>query len=124
MSGGSASKRKGSQFERDLVKYLRAHGFDVERAYGAGRPDDVGDIAGIDGVVIEAKACKRFELAEWVAEARTEALNRDGIDGVGVVIAKAPGKPIGEAYLIARLDPDGLDILRGLACMNRAGGTE
>ena len=41
----SPQKIKGSQYERDVVKWLRSMGYPcAERAYGAGRHDDVGDI--------------------------------------------------------------------------------
>ncbi len=63
MTGGSAPKRKGSAFERDVVAYLREHGFpDAERAYGAGRPEDIGDVVGIPGVTVEVKNHARLEL--------------------------------------------------------------
>ena len=52
----SPAKRKGGQFERDVVTFFREHGHRyVERAYGSGRPLDVGDIDGIAGVIIECK---------------------------------------------------------------------
>ena len=64
MTGGSAPKRKGSSFERDVVHYLQEHGFtDAERAYGAGRPEDIGDVVGIPGATIECKAAKSIDLA-------------------------------------------------------------
>ena len=47
---GRAMKAKGSAFERDVVAFLRDHGHPfAERHYGAGRPEDVGDIDGIPG---------------------------------------------------------------------------
>jgi hypothetical protein len=98
----SPSKRKGSKYELDLVKEFRRLGFEAERCYGAGRPDDVGDLE-LTGIplVVEAKACARFDLAGWVDEARTEARNA-GVD-VGVVIVKAPRKPIADSYVVMRL---------------------
>jgi len=122
-SGGpvtSASARKGARWERELVAYLRAEGFDAERAYGAGRPEDVGDIAGIPGVVLEAKSCRRFELSAWCDEAEREAANR-GDGSMGVVAVKAPGKPAAGSYLVVRLGAAGVPILRALARMGHAG---
>ena len=40
----------------------------AERAYGAGRHDDVGDIDGIDGVVIECKNEKRINIPGYLKE--------------------------------------------------------
>ena len=61
------AKRKGSQYERDVVKWLISMGYPcAERAYGAGRHDDVGDIDGIDGVVIECKNEKKFNIPGYL----------------------------------------------------------
>ena len=63
------AKRKGSTFELDVVKFMREQGFPAERAYGAGRPDDRGDIVGVPGFVVECKNHARLELAVWCDEA-------------------------------------------------------
>jgi Holliday junction resolvase len=77
MPGGSAPKRRGSQFERDVVRYLREHGFaDAERAFGAGRPCDIGDIVGVPGITIECKAARSIDLAGFVDEAECERRTR------------------------------------------------
>lgn len=45
------SKRKGSAFERDVVACLRENGFPYAgRSYGAGWPEDVGDVDGLSEV--------------------------------------------------------------------------
>ena len=51
---------------------------------------DRGDIAGIVGVVIEAKSAARIDLAGWLTEAQQEAIN-DRAE-FGVVWAKRKGK--------------------------------
>ena len=103
MTGGSAPKRRGSQFERDVVHYLQEHGFaDTERAYGAGRPEDIGDVVGIPGVTIEVKNHARLELAQWVDETERERLNAR--QPFGVVVAKRRGKSTGAAYVIMPLE--------------------
>ena len=102
MTGGSAPKRKGSQFERDVVRYLQAHGFpDAERAYGAGRPEDVGDIAGVPGVTVECKATKSIDLAGFVDEAERERLNARQPYGVAVV--KRRGRSAADSYVVCNL---------------------
>jgi len=99
----SPQRRKGSQFERDIVSYLREHGVPfAERSYGAGRPDDVGDIDGLPGFVLEAKACKRLELAAWSDEC--EAERRNARARYGAVIAKRRGKATGSAYVVMTLE--------------------
>lgn len=107
----SPQARKGSGFERDAVGYIRENGFpDAERCYGAGRPDDVGDIDGVPGVVIECKnRADMSHLALWVDEAQREA-DTDGAD-FGVVIAKRRMKGIDEAYMVMKVR-DGVRLLR------------
>ena len=103
MSGGSSPKRKGSQFERDVVGYLQEHGFaDAERAYGAGRPEDIGDVVGVPGVCIECKAAKSIDLAGFVDEAERERLNARQPYGVAVV--KRRGKSTDNAYVVMSLE--------------------
>ncbi|GAA2516773.1 hypothetical protein [Winogradskya humida] len=86
----SASKAKGTAWETRIVGYLAENGFPhVERRalYGT---QDRGDIAGIPGVVIEAKNCRAMTLASWVDEAALETAN-DGAD-FGVVWHHRAGK--------------------------------
>jgi hypothetical protein len=103
VTGGSGPKRKGSSFERDIVVFLQAHGFPfAERSYGAGRPGDVGDIDGLPGFVIEAKACRSIDLAGWVDEAETERTNAR--QPFAIVIAKRRNRPTGAAYAVMTLE--------------------
>ena len=90
-------KAKGSQFERDVARYLQGHGFPfAERAYGAGRQDDRGDIDGLPGVVLEVKCCRKLELSEWSKEAETERVNAEA--AFGVVVHKRWGKQTSDSY--------------------------
>ncbi len=99
----SPEKRKGDGFERAVVTVLRDAGhLYAERAYGAGRPADVGDIDGLPGFVIECKAHRALDLAGWVDEAIAEA-GRVGDDVVPVVVAKRRGKPTERAYVVLEL---------------------
>ena len=83
-------KRKGDKAERDVASYLAAHGFPyAERAYGAGRPDDVGDIDGIPGVGVEVKNHKTITIPAWLDELETEMFNANAQHGA--VIAKRRG---------------------------------
>ncbi len=101
-TNGRAMKAKGSAFERDVVAYLRGNGFPyAERAYGAGRSQDVGDIDGIPGWTIEVKNHRRLELAGWMDEAEAESTN--GRQRFWAVVAKRRGKPAADAYVILPL---------------------
>ena len=94
------SKRKGSQYERDVVKWLVANGYPcAERAYGAGRHDDVGDIDGIDGVVIECKNEKKFRIPQYLQELEDEMIHADAETGV-VLIKKRGTSNISESYAV------------------------
>lgn len=71
----SAAKRKGTAAESAVVQALRDAGFThTERRALNGRLDR-GDIAGIPGLVIEVKNCRRTELAAWITEAAIERAN-------------------------------------------------
>lgn len=96
----TAAKRKGSQFERDVVKWLRSMGYPcAERAYGAGRHDDVGDIDGINGVVIECKNEKAIRIPKYLRELEDEMTHADAETGV-VLIKKRGTSNISEAYAV------------------------
>lgn len=86
----SASRRKGTRAETLLIQYLRERGWRYAERRALQGAKDRGDVAGIPGVVIEVKSAARVELAEWVKEARIEALNDDA--PVWFVVAKANGK--------------------------------
>lgn len=85
----SREKAKGSAWERAIVEFLRPFAPHVERR-AAGATKDRGDIAGIPGVVIEAKNCRTIDLAGWLDEANLEATN-DRAD-LGVVWIHRRGK--------------------------------
>ncbi|WP_433368398.1 hypothetical protein ACQPZX_41485 [Actinoplanes sp. CA-142083] len=71
----SASKKRGTAWETAICRYLAEEGFPhVERRALTGNRDR-GDIAGIPGVVIEAKNTQRDQLAAWVDEAAIEQAN-------------------------------------------------
>lgn len=117
-------KARGDQFERDVVAFLRDHGHPyAERAYGAGRHDDVGDIDGLVGWTLEVKNHRAIDLAGWSGEARAEAAN--GRRPRWCVIFKRRNRPTGDAYvlldlatfaaLLAEDDPDDVQLGKALA---------
>jgi hypothetical protein len=102
-TNGKAMKAKGSQFEREVVAHLKANGFPYcERHYGAGRPDDVGDIDGIVGWTLECKNHRALELSAWMTEAECERVN--GRQSFAAVVAKRRGKPVEQSYVVMTLD--------------------
>ncbi len=99
MNGGAGPRRVGSQWERDVRDYLSERGYDAERAYGAGRPDDVGDL--IVGawvpLLVECKVAKRSERAGWLDEARAKGPVEAG--AIPVIVEKRRRKGPGDAYV-------------------------
>jgi hypothetical protein len=99
----SPQARKGGQFERDVVSFLKANGFPhAERSYGAGRPDDVGDIDGVVSWCLELKNHKSLDLAGWSNEAETE--RRNGRARFAAVIFKRRSKPVSQSYVLMSLE--------------------
>lgn len=92
-------KQRGTRWETAIVTYLRDQGWvHAERRALAGSVDR-GDIAGIIGVIIEAKNQARHSWAEWVDEALTEASHHP--DDLGVVWAHRRGKGSpGDGYVV------------------------
>lgn len=86
----SRSKAKGSAWERAIVDYLRTVGWPFAERRLAGNVKDRGDIAGVVGVVIEAKNAARIDLAGWIDEADLERANDNA--WLGVVWHKRRGK--------------------------------
>jgi hypothetical protein len=98
----SPQARKGSVFERDVVKFLQVHGHPYcERAYGAGRPEDTGDIDGLPGWCLELKNHRAMNLAGWCDEVEAERVN--GRQPYGAVVAKRRGKPVADSYVVMSL---------------------
>lgn len=95
----SRARAKGTRFESAIVDYLRNAGDlpHVERRARSGAKDR-GDIAGIPGVVIEAKACREMELAKWVDEAEVERVNDGAAIGVVWHHRRGKGSP-GDGYV-------------------------
>lgn len=88
------SKQKGTAWESEIVAYLNTCGWPhVERRTLNGAADR-GDIAGIPGIVIEAKSVKTITLGAFVDEAAKERANA-GAD-LGVAWIKRRGKSSAE----------------------------
>jgi len=95
-------KAKGSQWERDVAKYLAEHGFPyAERRYGAGNTMDKGDINGLPGLVIECKNVGKLDLPGWLGEAERERANAKA--DYGIVVAKRRGKGAEHGYVVMTL---------------------
>lgn len=95
----SRSRAKGTDWERAIIEYLKTRGWpNAERRALAGNLDR-GDVAGVIGVVIEAKNAARVELASWLDEANEEARNAKVYLGVVWFHRKGKGSP-GQGYVL------------------------
>ena len=95
----ASAKAAGRSWERAICEYLVAHGWPhAERRRQAGAADK-GDVAGIPGLVIEAKNTKGYDLAAAVDEANTERDNAGAAYGVAWI--KRKGKSAaGAGYVV------------------------
>lgn len=95
------SKAKGTKHESSIVDVLRAFGWPHAERRTLGGVNDRGDIAGLIGVVIEAKATARPDIPGWLRELDVEIAN-DGA-ATGAVWAKAVGKAHAkDGYIVMR----------------------
>ena len=111
----ASHKARGATFETDTKDLFRSKGYESERLARTGAKDE-GDVIvrrwlGREHVVIECKAPGKdgsINLSGWLREASDErghyADARDlHSDTLGVVLIKARGKAIEDAYLVIRL---------------------
>lgn len=91
------AKQKGTKFETDVVQCARAEGLPFASRLPLAGANDIGDIGGIPGVVLECKDHARLELSAWMDEAEREAATA-GVD-VFAVVHKRRRRPIREAYV-------------------------
>ena len=92
-------KDRGTAWESAIVRYLQAHGYPFAERRAQGGVKDRGDIAGVIGCVIEAKAVARLALAEWLAEAEVERVN-DGARYGAVWVKRRGTTDPGKAYVL------------------------
>ena len=103
----ASAKAAGRSWESEIVKTLIAYGWPhAERRRLAGAADK-GDIAGIPGVVIEAKNTAKLDLAGAVNEANAEALNASAPIGIAWLKRRGKSSPL-DGYVVM----DGATALR------------
>lgn len=95
----TAGRARGTRWETRIVDYLRLRGVPHAERRARNGAKDRGDIAGIVGVVIEAKSTARTQLAVWLDEAETERAN----DGAALAVVwahrRGKGSP-GQGYVV------------------------
>jgi len=103
--------RKGSQFETDVMKWLRGAGVMAERLTKAGAKDEGDMVVIISGetYILELKNRQTLSLPEFWREAQVEALNyakaRDlGEVPLSYVVVKRRNASIEDAWVIQNLN--------------------
>lgn len=116
MATRKTHKVRGATHESDIRDYARSLGYESERLARAGSKDE-GDVSiravNISGIaIVEAKAPGadgKINLPGWLREAKVEAQNYASARGIEIgglipmVVIKARGKSIEEAYVVMRL---------------------
>lgn len=98
----SRSKAKGTAFEREVVDFLRGHGFPAAERRAMEGVNDRGDVAGIPGVVVECKNHRDIDLGGFMGE--LEAEQARAAAPVGLLVVKRRMKPVARAYAVMTLD--------------------
>lgn len=68
------SRSKGRAGEQEVVRILKAEGYEVERGWQSrGGGEDNADVNGVPGVHIEVKRTEAFDPYKWLAQAQRDA---------------------------------------------------
>ena len=110
VSMANKNGRKGSQFETDVMKWLRGVGVIAERLTKAGAKDEGDMVVIISGetYILELKNRQTLSLPEFWREAQVEALNYAKARGLGevplsYVVVKRRNASIDQAWVIQYL---------------------
>lgn len=110
VSMANKNGRKGSQFETDVMKWLRGAGAMAERLTKAGAKDEGDMVVIISGetYILELKNRQTLSLPEFWREAQVEALNYAKARGLGevplsYVVVKRRNASIDQAWVIQDL---------------------
>lgn len=107
-----ANKRRGAQYETDLIAHLREQGYDAERTRLTGTADE-GDLAirvGDRFIIAEAKNTAKHNLSEFVAESELEAANyaksrgKEVSSAIPIVVIKKRNSAISKSYVVMSLE--------------------
>jgi hypothetical protein len=95
----ATARKAGTAWETAIVNTLTTHGWPHAERRRLNGTRDRGDIAGIPGLVIEAKNTNRLEVAAAVDEANVEALNANAPIGVAWFKRKGKTSPL-DGYVV------------------------
>lgn len=114
VSQGAANRRRGAQYETDLLGHFRGKGFDTERLRLSGKLDE-GDLVVRAGgnvkVILEAKSGKNLSVRKWhdeeaVPEAMNYARRRSLLEEevIPALVMKTPNKGIHKSLVVIDLE--------------------
>jgi hypothetical protein len=86
----SANKRKGDLFNRQIIKHLIAEGITDAHRYQDGYHLDRGDVAGIPGIVIQAKNVVQVKWSNWFLNVRLQQVH--AASPIGILALKRQGR--------------------------------
>lgn len=72
----AAQRRKGGDYERSFVNWLRDNGYPDARRYLAGDGRQPGDVDAIPGVCVDVKARRELDIPAWLRQVHDEAAGR------------------------------------------------
>ena len=98
----SASRRKGTAWESAVVEFLRDHGFPHAERRALSGSLDKGDLTGLPGLMVECKAEKSIDLAEYMDEVKVQTSNAGA--QLGVAVVKRRNRSTADAYVVMSLD--------------------
>lgn len=67
------SRNKGKAGERELAKYLQAHGYDARRGQQYAGINGDADVVGVDHLHIECKRCQQVRDEDFLKQAERDA---------------------------------------------------
>lgn len=95
----NTARSRGTAWNTAIVDYLIQQGWPHAERRALNGNQDKGDVSGVIGVMIEAKAEKRLSLAEYIEETLVEQANAGA--RVGVAWIKRRGKAsAGDGYVV------------------------
>lgn len=119
----AANKAKGSRYESSVCDTLQGMGVKAKRLPRTG-VNDIGDAAfplSVGTLVLEAKARKAMDYAQWVREAEVEAVNYEHkypaeTPTFGAVVVKRRQKAIEESYVVMTM-AEFVDMLKAVGAV-------
>lgn len=100
----SKAKQKGTAAETAVVKWLNANGFPTAERRALAGINDMGDITGIPGLVIEIKNHKSYKIPEWLKETMVEKANAKADHAILVIKPNGVGDTrVGDWWVVLTL---------------------